>query len=60
DSCHNLHDGNTHIILKKMVNCSGFENVELTEKILDPSFGTIVYGDLFCMFKDGENWEFAE
>jgi hypothetical protein len=43
-----------------MVNYSSFENIELTEKILDPSFGAISFGDLFCMYKDCKNWEFAE
>jgi len=59
-NCHNLHDGNVHVILSKMVNYSSFENIELTEKILDPSFGAISFGDLFCMYKDCKNWEFAE
>lgn len=59
-SSYNLHDGNIHVILRKIVNCSDFENIELIEKILEPSFGTIVYGDFFTMYKDGDNWEFAE
>lgn len=60
DSCLIKHDGTISVIMEKIVNNNDFGKIELIEKTLDPSFGTISYGDFFCMVKINGIWEFAE
>lgn len=60
DSCYNNHDGSIHVIFERVVNNYDFNKIELIEKTLDPSFGTISNGDFYCMVKINGIWEFAE
>jgi hypothetical protein len=59
-SCISLHDGRISVVLQKMTNSYDFDQTETIEKILEPSFGAIIYGDFFCMAKINGIWEFAE
>ena len=60
DSCHSNHDGTIHVIFEKIINNFDFNKIELIEKTLDYSFGTISNGDFYCMVKINGIWEFAE